>query len=134
MPAVEQIDPEKALCDWLIGLVNNGELSSLVGWTVGTVLQPGETPKNAIRFRQVGGVEDTRITDRPRIDMRVWADGSYLTEATAKQVSRVVLARLRRDFRSIVITDPIPLPDPADPSRTYVMTTVELLTRGVQRS
>jgi hypothetical protein len=132
MPAVEQADAEKLLTDWLFTLVNGSEVPGVSGWSVGTTIKPGTTPANAIRVRTVGGVEEQRVADRPRLDVRLWGDGSYLTEGTVKRNARAVLARLRRDFRAIVVADPVALPDPVDPTRTHVMFTVELLTRGVQ--
>lgn len=132
MPAVEQVDPELLLTDWLFTLVGSGEVPALVGWSVGTRVEPGVTPVNAVRVRLVGGVEEQRVADRPRLDLRFWGDGSAVGEATVKQVARAVFARIRRDFRSTVVMDPTPMPDPYDQTRVLVMGTVELLTRGVQ--
>lgn len=133
MPAVEQADPEVILTDWLYDLVADGDLPDLIGWTVGTVGTPGETPANAIRVRMIGGVEEQRVADRPILDLRLWGDGTYLHEDTVKTVARQVIARLRRDFRAVIVADPIPLPDPENPDRTHVLATVQLLTRGTQR-
>lgn len=130
MPAVEQLDAEKVVIDWLAGVA--GELPELAGWSAGTVVREGETPANAIRVRLIGGVAEDRVADRPRLDVRMWGDGSVLGEATVKQSARRVLARMRRDLRATVVLDPTPLPDPADTSRVHVMFTVELLLRGVQ--
>lgn len=132
MPAVEQVDAEKLLTDWLFTLVSGSEVPGVSGWSVGTTIKPGTTPTNAIRVRTVGGVEEQRVADRPRLDVRLWADGSYVTEGSVKRNARAILARIRRDFRATVALDPIALPDPADTTKTHVMFTVELLTRGTQ--
>lgn len=132
MPAIEQVDAEKLLTDWLFTLVSGTDVPGVSNWSVGTTIKPGTTPTNAIRVRTVGGVEEQRVADRPRLDVRLWGDGSYLTEGAVKRDARAILARLRRDFRCAVALDPIALPDPADTTRTHVMFTVELLTRGTQ--
>lgn len=133
MPAIEQADAEKLLTDWLYALVTAGtEIPALAGWSVGTTIKPGVTPLNAIRVRTVGGVEEQRVADRPRLDIRLWGDGSYMTEGGVKRNARALLARIRRDFRCTVALDPIALPDPADQTKTHVLFTVELLTRGTQ--
>lgn len=132
MPAIEQVDAEKLLTDWLFALVSGTEVPGVSGWSVGTTIKPGTTPANAIRVRLVGGVEEQRVADRPRLDVRLWSDGSYTTEGAVKRNARALMARIRRDFRATVVLDPIALPDPADSTKTHVMFTVELLTRGVQ--
>lgn len=132
MPAVEQADAEKLLTDWLFTLVSGTEVPEVSNWSVGTTVKNGETPVNAIRVRLIGGAEATRVTDRPRLDLRFWGDGSYLTEGAVKRGARKVLARIRRDFRTTVVADPVPLPDPEDRTRTHVLMTIELLTRGTQ--
>ena len=132
MPAIEQADAEKLLTDWLFALVSGSEVPGVSGWSVGTTIKPGTTPTNAIRVRVIGGVEDNRVADRPRLDVRMWSDGSYTTEGALKRNARAILARIRRDFRANVVLDPIALPDPADATKTHVMFTVELLTRGAQ--
>ena len=132
MPAVEQVDAEKLLTDWLFTLVSGTDVPGVSGWSVGTTIKPGTTPANAIRVRVVGGVEEQRVADRPRVDVRLWGDGSYMTEGAVKRNARALMARIRRDFRATVFLDPIALPDPADTTKTHVMFTVELLTRGTQ--
>lgn len=134
MPVVVPVDPEKTCTDWAYALLPS--LSFTTGatpaWTVGTRLEPGVTPRNAVRFRVVGGEEEQTVADRPRVDVRVWTDGSASSEGAAKQAARVVLANMRRDLRARVVIEPIPLPDPADPSKVHVLFTVELLLRGAQ--
>lgn len=131
-PIVTQLDSEKLLTDYLFALIEAEEISELDGWSVGTTVKPGQTPTNALRVRVVGGVDEQVVADRPRLDVRLWGDGSYLTEVTLKRAARKLLARLRRDFRCTIVANPVPLPDPADPTKTHVLFTVELLTRGVQ--
>lgn len=132
MPAVEQVDAKKLLVDWLRALINQGTVSEIEGWTVGTVVAPGKTPAKFVQVRGVGGVPEQRVADRPRLDLRFWDDGSYLTEGTVERAARKVLARMRRDFRCRVVANPVALPDPADTTKTHVLMTVELLTRGIQ--
>lgn len=132
MPAIEQQDSEKLLTDWLYALIAAVEIAGLAGWSVGTVVEDGVTPTNAVRVRVVGGVDEQRVADRPRLDLRFWGDGTYKTEGDVKRNARAVLARIRRDFRAVVALDPIALPDPADRTKTHVLMTVELLTRGTQ--
>lgn len=129
-PLITQADPEKVLTDYLAILLPT--LAQTVGWSYGTLVQASVTPNNAVRVRLVGGIHEQRVADRPRIDVRVWKDGTYNTEATAKQVARILIAHMRRDLGATVALDPIPLPDPADPTRTHVLFTIELLLRGVQ--
>jgi hypothetical protein len=132
MPAIEQVDAEKLLTDWLFTLVSGTDVPGVSGWSVGTTIKPGTTPTNAIRVRTVGGVEEQRVADRPRLDVRLWGDGSYLTEGAVKRNARAIVARIRRDFRTTSVLDPIALPDPADTTKTHILFTVELLTRGTQ--
>lgn len=132
MPLIEQDDAPKLLTDYLYDLIQSDAIADLAGWSVGTVVKPGETPVNAIRVRLIGGVEEQRVADRPRLDVRLWKDGSAASEGTVLNLARQVLARFRRDFRCVVVADPIPLPDPYDTARTHVLFTVELLTRGTQ--
>ena len=98
MPAIEQVDAEKLLTDWLFALVSGTEVPGVSGWSVGTTIKPGTTPANAIRVRLVGGVEEQRVADRPRLDVRLWSDGSYTTEGAVKRNARALMARIRRDF------------------------------------
>jgi len=134
-PLITQADAQKVLTDYLYATAPTLSLPTLDlpdPWSVGTVVQPGVTPTKAIRVRTIGGVDEQYVADRPRLDVRVWGDGTYLTESDTARTARILLAHLRRDLRATVVADPIALPDPADGSKTHVIFTVELLLRGDQ--
>lgn len=130
MPLVTQMDVEKQITDYLAAL--KATVSEISSYSVGTRVEPGVTPVNAMRVRLVGGVSEGRTHARPRVDFRFWGDGTAKGEAAVKAAARKVLAHLERDFRLSVFAEPVPLPDPADASRIHVLFTIELLTRGVQ--
>lgn len=130
MPTVTQVDAEKVLTDYLFALLPS--ITEAAGYTVGTQVAPGGTPSKAIRVRLIGGNTEQRIGSRPRLDVRVWADGTASTEGAAKTLARILLGRIERDLKCRTFTSPIPLPDPADPAKVLVLFTVELLLKGVQ--
>lgn len=130
MTLVVAADPEKTLTDYLHGLL--GTVAELSGYSVGTTVQPGTTPSKAIRVQLTGGSDEGRTHSRPILDIRVWADGTQKTEADAKEVARILHGMIRRDFRARTFNSPVPLPDPADPTKTLVLFSVELLRAGVQ--
>lgn len=132
MPVVVPADPEKVVVDFIHDdLIPT--LSDLNGWTVSTRITTGTTPKNHIGVRSVGGSDEQVVADRARVDVRVWADGTTATEAQRSRVSRLLLAHLRRQFRCRLFAAPVPLPDPADTTKTLTLFTVELLLRGTQQ-
>jgi len=59
----------------------------------------------------------------------VWGDG---TEANRSRTARLLLAHLNKQFRCRQFAAPVPLPDPADNTKTLTLFTVELLLRGTQ--
>lgn len=136
MPAVVQQDPEKILTDLIATIITAGHLPTPPSgstWKRGTRVTPGVTPQWFIQVRAVGGESDTRVTERPLVDVRVWADGSAATEATRSRAARILLARIRQALPCRVFATPVPLPDPADPSKVHTLFTVQLFTRGEQQ-
>lgn len=130
MPTVVHGDPERLLTDYLFTLLPT--LPIAAGYTVGTQLSPGVTPTHAVRVRLIGGTDEGRTHSRPRLDIRVWADGTSATEAEAKALARTLHGHIVNDFRCATFAVPVPLPDPANPARTHVLFSVELLTKGIQ--
>lgn len=130
MPAVTQVDPEKVLVDYLFALLPS--IPEAAGYSVGTKVAPNTTPVKAVRVRLVGGVTEARVAARPRLDVRLWGDGSAAGEGAVKKLARILHGRIQRDFRCTTFASPVPLPDPADQSRGLVLFTVELLLKGVQ--
>lgn len=126
-------DSEKVVVDFIYNeLIPT--LPDLAGWTVSTVIAPGVTPRNHIGIRVIGGTDEQFVASRSRVDIRVWAGGGVATEAQRSRVSRMLLAHLQRKFRCSLFAAPIPLPDPADPTKTLTLFTVELLLRGTQQT
>lgn len=130
MTAVTQVDPELFLVNYLRALLPS--IPQAAGYTIGTRVEPGITPAKAVRVRLVGGVTERRVAARPRLDVRIWADGSPATEGAAKTLARILHGRIEADLKCHTFASPIPLPDPADPAKVLVLFTVELLLRGTQ--
>ena len=127
MPVVVPADPEKTVVDFIHALIPT--LPDLSGWTVSTKIPDGVTPVKRIAVRSIGGSDEQFVADRPRLDIRVWGDG---TEANRSRISRLILAHLRRQFRCRTFAAPVPLPDPADNTKMLTLFSVELLLRGTQ--
>lgn len=128
MPLVVPADPEKTVVDFIHdSLIPT--LPDLSGWTVSTVIPAGTTPVKRIGVRSIGGSGEQVVADRPRVDVRVWGDG---TESSRSRVARMLLAHLQKQFRCRIFASPVPLPDPADNTKTLTLFTVELLLRGTQ--
>jgi len=127
MPLVTPADPEKVVVDFLYGLTQT--LPDLSGWNVSTKIPDGQTPVKRVAVRSVGGTDEQIVADRTRVDVRVWGDG---TEVNRSRTARLLLAHLRRQFRCRLFAAPVPLPDPADNTKTLTLFTVELLLRGNQ--
>lgn len=96
------------------------------------MIDAGVTPTWFVQCRLIGGQSDDRVTDRPTLDVRVWADGTHATEQIRSDCARTLLAHLRRMFPMQVVASPVPLPDPADITKTHTLFTIQLLTRGTQ--
>lgn len=127
MPLVVPADPERTVVDFIHDLIPT--LPDLAGWSVSTIIPAGVTPTKRIAVRSIGGSDEQVVAARPRVDIRVWGDG---TEANRSRVARLLLAHLQRQFRVSVFASPVPLPDPADNTKTLTLFTVELLLRGTQ--
>jgi hypothetical protein len=130
MTAVTQVDPELVLVNYLRGILPS--VPQAAGYTVGTRVEPGVTPAKAIKVRSIGGATEKRIGSRPRLDVRIWADGSPLTEGAAKTLARILLGRIEADLHCRTFATPIALPDPADPAKVLVSFSTELLLKGSQ--
>lgn len=130
MPTVVAADPELILTTYLAGLLPT--LPTAAGYSVGTRITAGITPTHAVRVRLVGGTDEGRTHSRPRLDVRVWADGRAASESEAKALARLLHGHIVNDLRAATFAVPVPLPDPADPARVLVLFTVELLTKGTQ--
>lgn len=127
-PVVIPVDPEQVCTDWC-----HAKLPAIApGYSVGTVVEPTVTPVRAIRFRAIGGTSEHPVIDRPRIDVRVWSDGTPRGQGEAARICRTVIAHARRDLGAAVFADPVILPDPADPTKSLALGTIQLLTRGDQ--
>lgn len=101
-------------------------------WSVKTAIPAGVTPTWTIQVRMVGGVEEQRVAERPLVDLRVWAAGTTDTDGIRSAAARTLLAMIRTQFPCRVFALPVPLPDPADTSKTHTLFTVQLLVKGVQ--
>ena len=130
MSVVVQVDPERYLTDWLFAVLPS--IPQAAGYSIGTRVADNVTPVNAIRVRLVGGVNEQRVSARARLDVRVWADGSAATEGAAKTLARILHGRIEAGLKVRTFANPVPLPDPADPSKVLVLFSVELLLRGIQ--
>lgn len=128
-PVVVPVDAEKLVVDCIHDQIIPN-ITDLAGFTVGTVMGAGVTPKNFIHIRSIGGVSDGFVADTNRVDVRVWCDGTIGTESKRNRVARMVLAHLRQKLRAKVFASPVPLPDPADPTKTLTLFTIELFLRG----
>jgi hypothetical protein len=136
MPVVVQQDPEKILTDFVKTVIDAGYLPTPPAgsaWKRGTTVAPGVTPQWFIQVRMVGGESDSRVSERPMVDLRVWTDGTAATEATRSSAARILHARIQQAFPCRTFSLPVPLPDPVDPSKVHTLFTVQLLTRGVQQ-
>jgi len=135
MPVVVPADSERLLTDLIKTIIDGGYLPTPPtgsAWKRGTVLEPNVTPRWFVHVRMVGGEDAGPVAERPLLDVRVWTDGTPATEATRSQAARILLARIRQALPCRVFALPVPLPDPADPSKTLTLFTVQLLTRGAQ--
>lgn len=130
MPAVEMVDAELFVVEHVRGLV--GSVTALSGLTVGTKVEPGKTPKMFVQVRKIGGDEVQRVAERPRVDLRVWGDNQPGGDHHRMQLTRTLLAHIRRDLGCRVMAVPVNLPDPADPTIQHTLMTIEPILRGVQ--
>lgn len=130
MPVVVPADADKVVVDYLYDLMP--KLADTKGWKVGTRISAGQNPTNFVQVKTIGGGDEQIVASRPRVDIRVWADGTINTEGQRKRVARMLLACLQKRFRCKVFAAPIDVPDPANDSREITLFTVELILRGTQ--
>lgn len=104
------------------------------GFKTGVVV-PSPIPMPFVRVRRAGGVSATPGVDLARIDVQVWHDTDFKRMELA-QLVRALLKAAAGDYvggNQIYFASeflgPIPMPDPADPSKRVVMFTHELLVR-----
>lgn len=117
------------------------------GVTVGTKVPPATSPGKYIRLRRLGGVELHDVADSPRLQAQVWYQtGAATDEKSRNDLAQLVWALLRGIegqevtvagwpvpvvcYRVATFSGPIPVPDPADASRTISQLTVEIGMRG----
>lgn len=135
MSVVVGADAELLMANFVKTVIDSGALPATpagTSWKRGTTIAAGVTPTWYIQIRMVGGEDEQRVTERPLVDLRVWADGTSATEATRSQAARILLAHIRAHFRCRVFALPVPLPDPVDTSKIHTLFTVQLLTKGTQ--
>ena len=126
-------DAERIVSTSLAELIASGRLPTPpagTSWRRGTTIPNGVTPAYFLQARGIGGPAEQRVAFRPRVDVRVWADGSSATLAALNDAALLVLAWLQDDLRARAVMTPARMPDPADPTRTHSMLTVELLAKG----
>lgn len=133
MVAVVQADAELVLLEAVRSVIAEGRLPTAPqAWTTGTIVQAGVTPDWFVQVRLVGGVSEGHVAERPLLDVRVWADGTFATEAVRSLTARTLLAHIRRLLPCEVFAVPVPIPDPFDTAKVHTLFTVQLLTRGDQ--
>lgn len=99
----------------------------LSGFEFGTQIPAGVTPKRFIRIDPVGEVEyeATGLTEAD-VRIQVWASGSEFRQSVARQL----MAHLRAVMRAQVVTGPVNLPDPTNPTTQLTQFVVSLLVKG----
>lgn len=111
-------DPDLVLRELLAGLVTQ-EVVSVLPSNLGEVLP-------LIRARRVGGTDD-RITDRPRVDVEVYAPTAAIAKPLAEQVRQRMLAGAARTNagvmdRAFTEVGPRELPYPNPAVRVWAAT------------
>lgn len=140
-------DAELVAITWLRARLAARSEPYAAGVTVGTKVTPGVSPGRYVRLRRLGGVELHRVADNPRLQAQVW----YSTGATSDELSRQALAQLVWAllrgvqgqqvtipdwpvpvvcYRVATFSGPVPVPDPADTTKTITQLTVEIGMRG----
>lgn len=129
MDVVIPVDAERRVTDALPAILSRLPVAP-GGWSYGTAVPAGVTPSWFIQVQGIGGQGEGVVAQRPLVDVRVWADGTYATRETESLAARTLLAHLTRAVRSRTVAVPVALPDPADQSRTHTLFTIQLLTKG----
>jgi hypothetical protein len=127
-PLVVMKDAEQVVVNYLRSVI--GTDSNLTGYTVGTKVASGMTPKMFLQVRKIGGDRFQRIAERPRLDVRVWDQAG--ADFKRMQTARRALAHLCTDLGCAVMAEPVNLPDPADPTIDHTLFTVEPVLKGDQ--
>lgn len=121
-------DAEKAVIGWLLPVLEN------VWPDYGIDVRGGGG--KFVRVRRIGGTEADVAHDRPTVDVLVWADSdqermrvahhlwAVLRAAEGDRVDDAVL------YYASTVLGPRQMPDPADPSASVCMFTVQLLLRA----
>lgn len=109
-------------------------LEALVGTAYGLDVRGGGG--KFVRVRRVGGTEASPNHDRPVLDLLVWSD----TDSRRMQIAHHLWSALRAADGDLVedavlfydgtVLGPRQMPDPADPTRSVCMFTVQLLLRA----
>ena len=134
MPAVVPADAERVVTDAVKAVIDSGALPAAPnGWKRGTTVTPGVTPTWFVQVRMIGGEDEQVVASRPLVDVRVWADGTRATEGVRSLAARTLLGYLRAALPLRVFALPVPLPDPADPSKIHTLFTVQPLLKGIQQ-
>jgi len=140
-------DAELVAVTWLRARLAERSEPYAAGVTVGTKLPPGQSPGRYVRIRRLGGVELHEVADSPRLQAQVWYEtGSPTDEKNRNDLAQLVWALLRGIrgqsvtipswpvpvvcYRVVTFSAPIPVPDPADESRTVSQLAVEIGMRG----
>lgn len=140
-------DGELVGVTWLRARLAERSEPYAAGVTVGTKLPPGTSPGKYVRLRRLGGVELHMVADSPRLQAQVWYQtGSPSDETSRQALAQLVWALLRgiqgqevtvpgwpvpvTCYRVATFSGPIPVPDPADASRTISQLAVEIGMRG----
>lgn len=140
-------DAELVAVTWLRARLAERSEPYAAGVTVGTKVAPAQSPGRYVRLRRLGGVELHQVADSPRLQAQVWySTGSPSDEKNRNDLAQLVWALLRgirgQDvtipswprpvtcYRVATFAGPVPVPDPADQSRTISQLTVEIGMRG----
>jgi len=140
-------DAELVAVTWLRARLAERTEPYAAGVTVGTRLVPGVSPTRYVRLRRLGGVELHMVADSPRLQAQIWYDAGAVTdEKNRTDLAQLVWALLHGIrgqsvtipgwpvpvvcYRVATVAGPMPVPDPADSTRTISQLTVEIGMRG----
>jgi hypothetical protein len=146
-PVALYSDAELVAVTWLRARLAERSEPYAAGVGVSTKLPPATSPAKHVRLRRVGGVELHEVADSPRVQAQVWySTGAVADEKSRNDLAQLVWALLRgirgQDvtvpgwpvpvvcYRVATFSGPIPVPDPADSTRTISQLTVEIGMRG----